>query len=243
MLRSIAARPPAACMETLMADARATRSQARQAQARQAAKPASGRDLWLAADTRSRDRERKRDAVILTAARAFRERGYHNTSLDDIARELNVTKPTVYHYVENKEQLLFECFRSGLNQIMQGFEEIRDSPGSARERLAFVIERYAEAITSDFGWCMVQAENQDLSAAMSRKVKELKSGIDQGIRRLIKEGTVDGSIRKCDAKMTAFALAGAVNWIAYWYRSGEALTPADIGKRFIELFDLGLRPR
>ena len=203
----------------------------------------SGRDLWLAADTRARDRERKRDAVILTAARAFRERGYHNTSLDDIARELNVTKPTVYHYVATKEQLLFECFRSGLNQIMQGFEDIRDSGGSARERLAFVLERYAEAITSDFGWCMVQAENQDLSATMSRKVKELKSGIDQGIRRLIEEGTLDGSIRKCDAKMTAFALAGAMNWIAYWYRSGEALTPADIARRFIELFDLGLRPR
>jgi hypothetical protein len=126
---------------------------------------------------------------------------------------------------------------------MQAFDEIRDSTGSARERLAFVLERYAEAITSDFGWCMVQAENQDLSAAMSRKVKELKSGIDQGIRRLIKEGTLDGSIRKCDAKMTAFALAGAMNWIAYWYRSGEALAPGEVARRFIELFDLGLRPR
>ncbi len=87
----------------------------------------------------SRDRERKREAVILTAARAFRERGYHNTSLDDIASELNVTKPTVYHYVENKEQLLFECFRAGLNQIMEGFEEIHGSQGSARERLENVI--------------------------------------------------------------------------------------------------------
>ena len=54
---------------------------------------------------------------------------------------------------------------------------------------------------------------------------------------------LDGSIRKCDAKMTAFALAGALNWIAYWYRSDEALTAAEIAKRFIELFDLGLQPR
>jgi AcrR family transcriptional regulator len=201
------------------------------------------RALWDSSEARVRDRERKREAVILTAARAFSERGYHNTSLDDIARELNVTKPTVYHYVENKEQLLFECFRSGLNQIMEGFEEIRTSGGSARERLRHVIERYAAAITSDFGWCMVQAENQDLSPTMSRKVKELKSGIDQGLRRLIAEGTLDGSIRKCDAKMTAFALAGALNWIAYWYRSDEPLSPADIAERFMDLFDLGMRPR
>ena len=217
-----------------MADRRATRSAARQ--------PA-GRALWETAESRPGDRERKREAVILTAARAFRQRGYHNTSLDDIASELNVTKPTVYHYVENKEQLLFECFHSGLNQIMQGFAEIRDSQGSARERLEYVIGRYAEAITSDFGWCMVQAENQDLSPTMSSKVKALKSEIDQGIRRLIREGQLDGSIRKCDPKITAFALAGALNWIAYWYRSSEALSAAEIAKRFIDLFDLGLRPR
>lgn len=202
-----------------------------------------GRALWESAESRPGDRARKREAVILTAARAFRARGYHNTSLDDIASELNVTKPTVYHYVENKEQLLFECFRTGLSQIMRGFADIRDSQGAARERLEYVIGRYAEAITSDFGWCMVQAENQDLSPAMSRKVKALKSEIDQGVRRLIREGQLDGSIRKCDPKITAFALAGALNWIAYWYREGDALTPAEIAKRFIELFDLGLRPR
>lgn len=203
----------------------------------------AARALWKSGDSRMRDHDRKRAAVILTAARAFRERGYHNTSLDDIANELNVTKPTVYHYVATKEQLLFECFRSGLNQIMEGFEQVNNSPGSARARLDHVIRRYAEAITSDFGWCMVQAENQDLSPAMSRNVRALKSSIDQGIRRLLEEGAQDGSIRACDAKITSFALAGALNWIAHWYRSDEPLAASDIAGRFIELFELGLQPR
>ena len=208
-----------------------------------AEKKADGAALWASADARARDRERKRDAVILTAARAFRARGYHNTSLDDVARELKVTKPTVYHYVQNKEQLLFECFRAGLSDIMDGFAEVKDSGGTARERLTSVVAHYARAITSDFGWCMVQAENQDLSATMSRKVRALKSEIDQGIRRLIIEGAQDGSIRKCDAKIAAFALAGALNWIAYWYDSDDTLSPVDIATRFIELFVKGLEPR
>jgi len=208
-----------------------------------ASQRASGPALWASVGARVRDRERKRDAVIMTAARAFRERGYHNTSLDDIASALKVTKPTVYHYVANKEQLLFECFRAGLKQIMDGFQEQQDSSATARERLAAVIARYAEAITSDFGWCMVQAENQDLSPAMSRKVKALKSEIDQGLRRLIRAGAADGSIRACDEKMTAFALAGALNWIAHWYRSDDELAASDIAQRFVELFELGLQPR
>jgi len=198
---------------------------------------------WISADQRAVERVRKRDAVILAAARAFKQRGYHNTSLDDIAAILRVTKPTIYHYVENKEQILFECFRTGLDQIRSAFGEVRSSAVPARERLELVIRRYAAAVTSDFGWCMVRAEDLDLSPAMSGQIKALKSEIDQGIRRLLREGREDGSIREVDPKMTAFALAGALNWIAHWYRSDEPLTAAQIADRFVALFIDGLRPR
>jgi len=198
---------------------------------------------WATADQKAAARHRKRDAVILTAARAFKERGFHHTSLDDVAALLNVTKPTIYHYVDNKEQILFECFRTGLDQIRSAFGEVRRSDVPARERLEVVIRRYAAAVTSEFGWCMVRAEDLDLSPSMSSQIKALKSEIDQGIRRLLREGREDGSVRDVDAKMTAFALAGALNWIAHWYRSDETLTPEQIADRFVSIFIDGLRPR
>src|SRR3977135_3160001 len=71
------------------------------------------------------------------------------------------------------------------------------------------------------------------SAAMSRHIKALKSEIDHGIRRLIREGVQDGSIQPCDPKMTAFALAGALNWIAHWYREDQSLTGAQIAEAFV----------
>lgn len=188
-------------------------------------------------------RDSKRDAVILAAARAFNNHGYHNTSLDDIAGELQVTKPTLYYYVKNKEQLLFECFRTGLEPIRAAFNDIGHSRQSARERLTTVLLRYAEAIASEFGWCMVRAEDLNLSPELQADVKKLKSEIDQGIRRLIREGIADRSIAPCDPKMTAFALAGALNWIAHWYRDNQALKPVDIARTFVDIFDLGLRPR
>ena len=205
--------------------------------------PVAGESPWRTASDRAREREIKREAVILAAARAFRARGYHNTSLDDIARSLHVTKPTVYHYVQNKEQILFECFRSGVERIRATFSELTDRSMSGRERLLALIQGYAAAITSDFGWCMVRAEDQDLSPAMSARINEMKSEIDRGIRQLIREGIEDGSIRSCDPKMTSFALAGALNWIAHWHKADDALSPAEIATRFIEIFDLGLRPR
>ena len=198
---------------------------------------------WKPSSERARQREIKREAVILTAARAFRQRGYHNTSIDDIAALLNVTKPTIYHYVDNKEQILFECFRSGLDQIKAAFEKTPPSQSTAMTRLTAVMRRYVQAITSEFGWCMVRAEDQDLSPVMSKRINTLKSEIDQGIRKLIKDGNADGSIRACDPKITAFALAGAMNWIAHWHREGAELSPDEIADRFIETFVNGLQPR
>jgi AcrR family transcriptional regulator len=181
--------------------------------------------------------------VIRAAALEFNRKGYHNTSLDDIAARLEVTKPTVYYYVTSKEQLLFECFVTGVERIRAACREVRRLELPARERLNAVLRQYGEAVASEFGWCMVRAEQDDLSPAMSRHVKALKSEIDQSIRRLIREGIQDGSIHPCDPKMTAFALAGALNWIAHWYREDQSMSGAQIAEAFVTIFEAGLRPR
>lgn len=203
-------------------------------------KPASP---WEAGRRRSAGHALKRDAVILAAARAFRERGYHNTSLDDLAASLKVTKPTLYLYVPSKEAILFECFRAGLAQIHSTLKECENAAGPARERLFAFIRGYAAAIVGDFGWCMLRAEDQHLGAAMSRRIKLLKAGIDKRMRALIDAGVADGSIRACDTRMTAFALAGALNWMGHWYREDATLKPGQIADRFIDVFNRGLRGR
>jgi AcrR family transcriptional regulator len=206
-------------------------------------KPPAAASPW-AARRRPRDGHAlKRDAVILAAARAFRRRGYHNTSLDDLAASLEVTKPTLYLYVPSKEAMLFECFRAGLAQIQSTLEQCEGAPGPARERLFAFIRGYAAAIVGDFGWCMLRAEDQHLGTAMSRRIKLLKVGIDRRMRALIEAGVADGSIRACDTKMTAFALAGALNWMGHWYREDATLNPQEIADRFIDVFNRGLRGR
>src|ERR1700753_1553860 len=101
---------------------------------------------WRPRRERQHAREVKREAVIRAAAHAFNHKGYHNTSLDDIAAALEVTKPTVYYYVTNKEQLLFECFLAGVEQIRAAFREVKSRDLTARERLNAVLHHYAQAV-------------------------------------------------------------------------------------------------
>ena len=102
---------------------------------------------------------------------------------------------------------------------------------------------YAQAVASDYGWCMVRADDQDLGPDTGRHIKALKSEIDQGIRRLIRAGIEDGSIEPCDPKITAFAMAGALNWIAHWYRASEPMGADELAWAFVDVLGRGLLPR
>jgi AcrR family transcriptional regulator len=198
---------------------------------------------WPVRSPRQRTRDVKREAVVRAAARAFNARGYHNTSIDEIAAALNVTKPTIYYYVANKEQLLLECILTGLERVLEPFRRPRPAGVTACEQLNDTIRHYAQAIASEYGGCMVRAEDLGLTPASLARIKELKSQIDHGIRQLLDEGARDGSINTHDPKMTAFALAGALNWIAHWYRENQSMTAAEIAEAFVRIFNLGLTPR
>jgi len=106
-----------------------------------------------------------------------------------------------------------------------------------------VVRHYARAIASGFGWCMVRAEDQDLGPELRARIQSLKAEIDRGMRRLLAAGIEDGSIEPCDPKMTAFAMAGALNWIAHWYRENDPMTPDELAEAFVDVFGRGLLPR
>jgi AcrR family transcriptional regulator len=86
---------------------------------------------WKAKSERQQERHLKRDAVLRTAARLFNEKGFHATSLDEVAERLHVTKPTVYHYVKNKDEILFECVRIGIETLHAAVERVGRSGGKA----------------------------------------------------------------------------------------------------------------
>jgi len=93
--------------------------------ARKTRTPSAAASPWAAAPDREQQREAKRQAVLQAAAELFNERGFHATSLDDIAARLNVSKPTLYYYVKNKDEILLQCVSKGLEMTLEGIEASR----------------------------------------------------------------------------------------------------------------------
>jgi AcrR family transcriptional regulator len=193
--------------------------------------------------SREQDRENKREAVLRTAARIFSERGYHGTSLELVAEELEITRPTVYYYFKNKDEILFECVRIALEMIEQAAQDVIERGGSAPEQLIAVMKQYAEVMMQEFGNCLVRVGDTPLPAESRVKLRRLQSNIDRKLRGLIEQGIRQKAFAPCDSKLAAFAMAGALNSISRWYRPDGELTPQQIADQFVSLLIGGLEAR
>lgn len=182
----------------------------------------------------------KREAVLRAAAQLFNEKGFHATSLDEVAERLQVTKPTLYRYVESKDQILFECVRSGLRQLHDGAEASRAAGGSALDQLVAAMRTYAQIVTADFGMCVIRIGEDPLPAADRSRLRGLKRDLDLVFRRLIEQAIAEGSLRACDARLAAFTLAGALSWIGRWYRHDGPLSPRQIADSCVDLLLRGV---
>lgn len=198
---------------------------------------------WEPASARALQREVKRNAVLQTAAQLFNERGFHATSLDDIAERLHVSKPTLYYYVDSKDQILLECVRIALDLMHDGIEAVRRAGGSAIDQLQACMRIYTGVVTQDFGMCVIRIGEDPLPEPLKTELRRLKAGIDHQFRRLIADGVAEGSLAPCDPKMAAFMLAGALSWVGRWYRDDGTLTPEQIADQGIALLLNGVLQR
>ncbi len=192
---------------------------------------------------RRRDPATKREAVLRTAAELFLEKSYSRTSMNDVADRLHITKPALYHYFQNKEEILIECYRLGVGLIEEILNEIAGQSGDGLQKVEAFIHSYAGVMTRKFGRCVMRLDEGDLTREARAEVRAYKKKIDRRLRSFIQEGIEDGSIASCDSKIAAFSIAGALNWICMWYEPDGALSAEEIASQFARTFTRGLARR
>ena len=198
---------------------------------------------WKVFADRRRNPASKREAVLKTAVQLFLEKSYARTSLNDVADRLKITKPALYHYFRSKEEILLECYRLGTVMIEEILNDIASRCGTGLEKVEAFIYSYANVMTVSFGRCVVRLDDGDLSPQALEEVRAHKRKIDRRLRSFIQEGIDDGTITPCDAKIAAFSIAGAVNWICHWYEPEGALSAEEIAKQFARTLTQGLARR
>ncbi len=182
----------------------------------------------------------KRDAVLREAGRAFSERGYHSTSLDDVARALGVSKGTLYNYVKDKQEILWEFHRLAAEIGEESFATAKKQGGSGAEMLRITLKHFIYGLTQELGACRVLMEFHALRPDDRVKASKLRDAFEQAYIELIEIGIADGSLRSVEPKLAIFTFMGAINWIPRWYSPSGRLTPEYIAETMTDTLLLGL---
>lgn len=162
----------------------------------------------------------RRKELLETAARLFNERGFHGTSIQDLATRLGVTKAALYHYVPNKQDLLYQLHVISLDAADKATARAFQEGHNGIERLRLLVYHYLGAICESPTACLILLEDDALRDDQAKEIIEHRRKLEYGLRDLIRSGIDDGSIIPCDPKAATFVVVGAMNWVSKWYRPG-----------------------
>jgi TetR/AcrR family transcriptional regulator, cholesterol catabolism regulator len=182
-----------------------------------------------------------RDEILMAAAQIFSEKGFHATSMADIAQAVNLQKASLYHHISSKQELLVDMLDLALDLLIERVGEVMSGPLPPAQKLRQAMCTYLDTMI----------EHRDLAAVLLLEHRSLeppyfarhtprRDRFERLWRDLIQQGLDEGVFCCHDPVVTVRALLGVMNWTITWYRPGGSLTGSMIAEQFSDLFLNGL---
>ena len=187
-------------------------------------------------------RARRRTEILHAALATVRERGYHATTLDDIAERLGIKKAALYHYFRDKDSILYACHKESLAELDRMIEASESCCSSDQDRLAFLIREHVRVMTEKLEGSPLAFEVSSLSEERRAEIIAGRDRYESVLRALVARGVEAGHFRPVDPKVAVFAILGAINWIARWYDPERGVANGVLGDEFADLLIRGLVP-
>jgi AcrR family transcriptional regulator len=185
-----------------------------------------------------------RDEILEAAAQIFSQKGFHATSMQDIAQSVNLQKGSLYHHVSSKQEILKALLDQGLKVLTDGMLEVMGQPLPADEKLRQAMKTYLKTMLDQRDLAAVLLlEHRSLEPDYQARHIPRRDRFERLWRELIQEGVVENVFLCPDPALSSRALMGVMNWTITWYRSDGSLSAEEIAEQFADLFLQGLRRR
>jgi AcrR family transcriptional regulator len=181
--------------------------------------------------SRAPRQDNRRAQLLDAAARLFRERGYHATSMRDIAKAVGMLSGSIYYHFDSKEEMLLAVYEEGKRRVAEAVDDAVSAETDPWRRLEAACTAHLSVLISsrDFTQVMIQTLPHEAGAAEAR-VRDLRRDYESRFRRLIDDLKLPPEI---DRRYLRLLLFGALNWSHVWYRtSGDS--PEIVARRFLD---------
>lgn len=186
-------------------------------------------------------RARQRE-IASAAAWLFSERGFHETGMEDIADAVNLSKPTLYHYVHSKGEIVYLIHEELIDMLTGRLRERIEDGVLPASFLHSVIADILSVMKSHPGHLKVYFEHhRDVPDEYQAGTRQKRQDYFNLVAGAIKDGVARGEFETDNPEITTFALFGMTNWSYQWYRPNRHLSPEQIADHFWKVFYQGLR--
>lgn len=189
-------------------------------------------------------RTTREDELLETAIRLFKEKGYHNTSMQDLADALGMQKGSLYYYIDSKEELLWRLLERAMRVMTVQIDEIyaADMPAEAKLRLA--LQKHAVTMMENLDLVSVYLqEYRNLPPERLQEALSIRKHYEKVLMQIIRDGIQSGEFRAVDEKMALFGILGMLNWTHQWFSPRGKLSAQEIADVLIDLVLYGLNKR
>ena len=174
--------------------------------------------------------------MLEKAAELFVKNGFHATTVEDIAKSLNMTKPAIYYYFSSKHDILYQVHDWTIGLFTERAAAIlktKDSPDVKLRKM--IISHIDTAVAEMSGVSALLHEEFSLIGKARAKIVRKRDTYDRMFRRVIQDGIDQGIFVDCDAALASFYILGFVNYVPHWYRADGRLSIEAISQSFADL--------
>jgi len=150
-------------------------------------------------------RDIRRNNLLDAASRIFARHGYEATSVEDIAFEAGIGKPTVYRYFPSKQALFEAVFGQALDDLEIRLDAALLQDGGFEERLMRLVIEIVPTFRTHFGSIRNINEGE---TSKRRLFRQRRSEIEQRLRGVIEAAQRGGEVRPLDAGVAAKLMIG-----------------------------------
>lgn len=173
----------------------------------------------------------RRQSIIAAGARLMHERGFHATSVQDVADESAFTKAAFYYFMRDKEELLYRILSQTLRNVTDKVSVIADSDRSPDEKIRAIMDAYIRMISEGPQFFTVYfRDRQHLSRKHQREITGMERTLVDTIAGIMGRAMDRRSVRHADAYVWTFGIIGMCLWSSLWYEPQGRLTIDDVSR-------------
>jgi AcrR family transcriptional regulator len=186
----------------------------------------------------------REEELLRIATRLFKEKGYHNTSMQDLADAFGVQKASLYYYIDSKEELLRRLMERAIAILGTHIDEIYATDLPPVEKLRQALEHHAVTLMDHLNLVSVYLyEYRNLPEDRLHDALAVRRHYEQVLCRIVEDGIERGELRPVDVRLAVFGLLGMLNWTHQWYSPRGELSSRQIAAILVDMALFGLVTR